>query len=218
MAAKIISIMQDGLEKFVKNNREAFDAKVPSFDLWENIEKGLNEQKEEKIIPPAPKSRRMSVVKSSNNTFRRRMMRYGSIAAVGLLLLTIGGVIGSLWSGNSGNAMANMEVSLSDVSDEYAETEAFYAQKVSANIQELKKRNYDEGILDDIQELDEAFQELKRELGQSNAFSNEEIVQAMIENYQMKIEILERVLERLPTKIDGNKAIKKEKSNEKANI
>lgn len=209
--AKIISIMQDGFEKFVKNNRAAFDTKVPSFDLWENIEKELNEQKEEKIVP-------MFVVKSEKNTFRRRIMRYGSIAAVGLLLLTVGGVIGSQWFSGGDNSVANVEVSLSDVSDEYAETEAYYAQKVKSNINELKKRNYDESILDDIEELDEAFQELKKELGQSNAFSNEEIVQAMIENYQMKIEILERVLERLPVESDGDKATKKERSNEKANI
>ena len=211
MAAKIISIMQDGLEKFVKNNREAFDAKAPSFDLWENIEKELNEQKEDKIVP-------MFAVKPAQNTFRRRIMRYGSIAAVGLLLLTVGGIIGSQWFSNSDSSMADVEISLSDVSDEYAETEAFYAQKVNASIKELKKRNYDKSILEDIEELDEAFQELKKELGQSNAFSNEEIVHAMIENYQMKIEILERVLERLPLEGDGNKAIKKEKSNEKANI
>ena len=212
MSAKIISIMQDDLEKFVNNNRAAFDAKAPSFALWENIEKELNQKKEEKVVP-------LSVIKSERNHFRMRIMRYGSIAAVGLLLLTVGGVIGSQWFGSNNNgSVASAEISLSDVSDEYAETEAFYAQKVNSSIKELKKRNYDNSILEDIEELDAAFQELKKELGQSNAFSNEEIIQAMIENYQMKIEILERVLERLPNENDGNKAIKKGKSNEKANI
>lgn len=212
MSAKIISIMQDDLEKFVNNNRAAFDAKAPSFALWESIEKELNQKKEEKVVP-------LSVIKSERNHFRMRIMRYGSIAAVGLLLLTVGGVIGSQWFGSNNNgSVAGAEISLSDVSDEYAETEAFYAQKVNSSIKELKKRNYDNSILEDIEELDAAFQELKKELGQSNAFSNEEIIQAMIENYQMKIEILERVLERLPNENDGNKAIKKGKSNEKANI
>ena len=212
MSAKIISIMQDDLEKFVNNNRAAFDAKAPSFALCENIEKELNQKKEEKVVP-------LSVIKSERNHFRMRIMRYGSIAAVGLLLLTVGGVIGSQWFGSNNNgSVAGAEISLSDVSDEYAETEAFYAQKVNSSIKELKKRNYDNSILEDIEELDAAFQELKKELGQSNAFSNEEIIQAMIENYQMKIEILERVLERLPNENDGNKAIKKGKSNEKANI
>ena len=41
--------------------------------------------------------------------------------------------------------------------------------------------------------------------------TKEEIVQAMIENYQMKIEILERVLERLPDENTGKS--KKENSN-----
>jgi hypothetical protein len=208
--AKIISIMQDGLEKFVNKNRAAFDFNAPSFDLWENIEKELTNQNEEKIA-------RMLAISSPKNSFRKQMIRYGSIAAVGLLLFTIGAVVGNQWT-NRDASTADVQVSLSDVSDEYAEAEAYYTQKVNASILELKKYKYenDSGVLKDIEELDAAFQELKTELGQSNAFSKEEIVQAMIENYQMKIEILERVLERLPDENTGKS--KKENSNEKANL
>ncbi|MGB0985391.1 MAG: hypothetical protein ACPG19_15170 [Saprospiraceae bacterium] len=190
--AKIISIMQDDFEKFVRNNREEFDLKEPNFDLWNNIEQQLNQQEQQK------KSPLRAVVSEKSTSIRRKMLRYASVAAVGLLLLTVGGVIGSQWSGGNYNNQPIVEISLGEVSDEYAELENYYSQQVNMNIEKLKKYNFDDNILEDIAELDAAFQELKRELGDTQVMSDEEIIHAMIENYQMKIDILERVLERIP--------------------
>ncbi len=178
--------MKDNFEQFVKNNREDFDMAEPKMEIWENIEQQLNAQ--HNVVP-------LRAIKSEKKTIRMRVLRYASAAAIGLLLLTVGGVIGSYWT-NNGNPMANNEMSLSDVSDEYAEVERFYAQQVNMKIEELKQNQYDETILKDIAELDAAFKELKRELGNGPDMTDEEIIHAMIENYQMKIEILERVLER----------------------
>lgn len=214
--AKIISIMQDGLEKFVNNNRKAFDVHKPNPNLWAGIEAQLEQQSvntEDKVVP-------LFAVKSEQSaprSIRRRFLRYASVAAVGLLLLTVGGVIGSQFSQGSGSE-APSEVTLSDISDEYAETEAYYASQVNASIEKLKKLDYDKTILEDIEELDAAFQELKSELGQSNVFSDEEIIKAMVENYQTKIEILERVLERLSDEKEGDRIINKKRSNEKINM
>ena len=214
--AKIISIMQDGLEKFVNDNRKAFDIHQPNPNLWANIEAQLGEiEPTDKIVPLfAVESSLQQTTKV--RSIRSRYLRYASVAAVGLLLLAIGGVIGSQFS-NGFSHSNSPAIELSDISDEYAETEAYYASQVNSNIEKLKKLNYDESILDDIEELDEAFQELKRELGASSAFSDEEIIKAMIENYQMKIEILERVLERLSGDIEGDE-INKLRSNEKINM
>ena len=189
--AKIIYIMQDDFEKFVRDNREDFDMKTPSFKIWENIDKELNgEQKE---FSP------LKIVKSERHlTLRKRVLRYASVAAVGLLLLTVGGMIGSYFTANGGQEVA--EVSFGEISEEYAEVEQFYAQQVNYQIEELKKHDYDKNILEDITELDIAFKELKQELGNSEVMSDEEIIHAMIENYQMKIAILERVLERIAPK------------------
>ena len=183
--------MQDEFEKFVKDNKENFDTEVPSFQLWNNIEPQLNEQDKTQQSP-------LKIVSSARRTIRMKMVRYASIAAVGLLLLTVGGVIGSYWTVGGEPQVAG--ISLGEVSDEYAEVEQHYAQQVNLNIEKLKKLNYDEAILKDIEELDIAFQELKQELGHSNEISNEEIIHAMIENYQMKIDILERVLNRMKPK------------------
>jgi len=194
--------MQDNFEKFVKNNREDFDTAEPNVQIWANIEQQLNAN--------VQKSSPLRIVKSEQKTVRMRILRYASVAAIGLLLLTVGGVIGSYWTTNNG-AMANNEMTLSDVSDEYAEVENFYAQQVNVKIGELKKYNYDESILKDIAELDTAFQELKQELGNAPEMTDEEIIHAMIENYQMKIEILERVLERMSLD-NTEKSVSNEKS------
>ena len=127
--AKIISIMQDDFEKFVRNNREEFDLKEPNFDLWNNIEQQLNQQEQQK------KSPLRAVVSEKSTSIRRKMLRYASVAAVGLLLLTVGGVIGSQWSGGNYNNQPIVEISLGEVSDEYAELENYYSQQVNMNIE-----------------------------------------------------------------------------------
>ena len=45
--------------------------------------------------------------------------------------------------------------------------------------------------------MDEAFNELKEDLGESQNLTDEEIIHAMIENYQTKIDLLGKVLMRL---------------------
>ena len=49
----------------------------------------------------------------------------------------------------------------------------------------------------DFQELDAIYEELKQELEKAPAGNEEQVIQAMINNYQTKIEILERVLEKV---------------------
>lgn len=209
--AKIISIMQDDFEKFVRKNRADFDFKEPNIDLWGNIEEQLNRKEQQKKSPLS------AIVADKSTGIRRKILRYASVAAVGLLLLTVGGVIGSQWSGGNYTAQPVAEISLGEVSDEYAELEHYYSQQVNMNIEKLKKYDFDDNILEDVAELDAAFQELKRELGNAQMMSDEEIIHAMIENYQMKISILERVLERIPNKEkkenEENTAPKKEQLN-----
>lgn len=201
--AKIISIMQDGLEKFVHQNRTAFDKAVPSPNIWANLEKQLEQS--EQIAPTLNKNMPLSILKPSKTNKRKQLWRYASVAAVGLLLLSIGGAVGSYWASNGAISTQN-EIALGDISEEYAEVEAFYTRQISNSMKELKKYNYDKTLLDDLEELDAAFHDLKREMGHSTVLTDQEIIQAMVENYQMKIEILERVLERLPR----NKTAKRE--------
>lgn len=185
----------DKLEKFVRENRVAFDDKTPKHLVWEGIEARLNQQvapeTTPKIIP-----------------LRSRLYQYTKIAAVALLLLTIGGFMGSYWTSQK----QTEQLSFGAINEEYQELETFYSEQVNLQMTQLKKYRIDESLMNDIKELDASFSELKKELKRSGKEAdNEVIINAMIENYQSKIDILERVLNHLERKNKDKQSIKNNK-------
>lgn len=174
--------MMDGLEKFVKNNREQFDAAIPKGDIWAGIEEALQNEKNAKVVPLQTSSK------------PKVSIRYLKIAAVALALITVGGVLGSYltvqWQQQSA-------MSLGDISPEYAELEDFYVQQINYNIKKLENTAYQQEVLADLADLDANFKELQQELGTSQGVDKEDLIHLMIENYNTKIEILERVLNEL---------------------
>lgn len=149
------------IKQFIQKNRPAFDSEKPPAFVWENVEKNLSPKR----VP---------------------MYRVLRMAAAVLLILGLGIVIGRF-----AGQPSKTELALSDISNEYAELEHFYTQKINL----LKNKQPDERALADIKELEQEFETLKRELNATNA-KDEQIIQAMIENYRTKIDILERVLKR----------------------
>lgn len=189
LMAKIIFIMDDQLEKYIRQHRAQFDEARPSAMLWDKIAAALDTPDE----TPAP----LQVV-HKRNTLRLTWQQYASIAAIGLLLLAIGGALGSYWTERTMSISAPMALSLGDINDEYAELEHHYQQQVRVHLTALEALDAPhQDLLQDIEELNAAFEELKQELGRSTTQTDEEIIHAMIENYQTRIEILERVRERL---------------------
>lgn len=189
LMAKIIFIMDDQLEKYIRQHRAQFDEARPSAMLWDKIAAALDTPDE----TPAP----LQVV-HKRNTLRLTWQQYASIAAIGLLLLAIGGALGSYWTERTMPISAPMALSLGDINDEYAELEHHYQQQVRVHLTALEALDAPhQDLLQDIEELNAAFEELKQELGRSTTQTDEEIIHAMIENYQTRIEILERVRERL---------------------
>jgi len=118
------------------------------------------------------------------------MYRVLRMAAAVLLILGLGIVIGRF-----AGQPSKTELALSDISKEYAELEYFYTQKINQKVNLLKNRQLDEKALSDIKELEQEFETLKQELNTSDS-QDEQIIQAMIENYRTKIDLLERVLNR----------------------
>lgn len=154
------------IRQFIQENRAAFDTEEPPRMVWENVEK----------------------------TLPRKRVHIGRIirmAAAVALLLGLGIVIGRYIA-----PPPKAGLSLSDISQEYAELEGFYTQKINQNINLLKAQKPDDKALIDIEELEKEFDKLKQDLHQTNA-SDEQIIHAMIENYRTKIDILERVLNRI---------------------
>jgi hypothetical protein len=86
---------------------------------------------------------------------------------------------------------------LAQAPSEWQEAQQFYAEAIQANMQALKARKADVApeIFADLNALDQAMKELQADL--RDQADNEEVIEAMIRNYQLKLKILEEILEQL---------------------
>jgi len=78
---------------------------------------------------------------------------------------------------------------------ELSEAEFYYERMIDAKLVQVKSKVNDPVLLADIAQLDQAFVELKKDL--SDNLDNEEVIMAMMENYQLKLRILERILQEI---------------------
>jgi len=167
----------DNLEKFVLENREAFDDAVPGLKVWAGIDRHLEQRPNQRIV---------------------WMKRLRVAAAVALLLAT-GCAIGAHLANS-----ANKAKSLADISPEHAEMERYFKTQVQDKMAQLASYRQDAYVKPDIQELELIYEQLKTELQQAPQGAEPQIIQAMINNYQTKIDILEQVLEKVQTTIPTN--------------
>ena len=75
---------------------------------------------------------------------------------------------------------------------EVKEIEGFYEEAISHKISLVKNQIGDDEILQDLAAMDVAFAELKADLNEN--VDNEEVIAAMMENYRLKLKILEEIL------------------------
>ncbi len=180
----------DKLEKFIKDNQAEFDQSKVDLD-WSKVEDGLN-----KTESP-----------SNDGTIRvKKWWLYTGIAAS--IAILIGAFVISNSNTEGGNTSSQdevavekqqeldqkepSEVSLADISEDYAEIEEYYVVQVNSKVAELKSLNPDPEFLEDINSLEEDYELLKKELGAGG--DDEIIIEAMIENYRLKLEVLEEIL------------------------
>lgn len=83
----------------------------------------------------------------------------------------------------------------SKASNELAELESYYNGEINQKITLVKSKLKDDRILKDLQLMDLAFAELKADL--KDNVDNQEVITAMMENYQLKLQILEQILSEL---------------------
>lgn len=164
----------DRLEEFINNNRADFDDAMPSLKVWARLDKALEQQQAQSHRRPWT------------------MMR---VAAAVLVLLTIGG-IGGLYLGKMQNSVSPEQVA--NISPEAAEAERYYTAQFQEKYQQLAKYDAEVNTLNaDFEQIDKATQDLKKELLNVPKGSEEQVVRNLIQSYQLKLRILERVLERV---------------------
>jgi hypothetical protein len=164
------------LEKFILDNREAFDTEIPDLKVWAALDKQLNQT-------AAPTQAKVIALSSWLPKMR--------IAASVALLVATGISIGFYLKSNTAPP------TLAEVSPEHAEMERFYQKEIEKKERLLVQVANNEApeVKQDLQAIDQVMIELREELMNAPKGSREFIIKNMIESYKNKVDILERVLQ-----------------------
>lgn len=176
----------DNLEQFILRNKEQFNIYTPS------------EKVEEKI----------TYRKSNNILFLLKFMKN---AAAIFLIFTASYVfhfffpLDTLYS-----AVFDSENHIEKAYPELYEAKQFYSKQVNYKMKEVTKQiivypEIAQELNSEFNELDSVYLSLKNDLKENIA--NEEVVNAMIENYKLKLQILEDILLQLQTIEQKNEKI-----------
>lgn len=87
---------------------------------------------------------------------------------------------------------------------ELQEIEKYYNKEIGDRMTQVANFGGVENLEDDLDQLDVVFKDLKEELIHSKYGNNEKLVNALIENYKTKINVLETVLEKLNNNKEEN--------------
>ena len=164
--------MKDRLEEFVKSRSAEFDLHEPDPKLWKGIERSI----------------------SSRRTYRWGY--YLSRAAIVIFLIGTTLVGQKLWMkfgrGTSG-VTAEVEIDI----PELKEAEIYYSGMINEKLEEVRPMlseypTLEEELDTDLSELDSIYKGLKNDL--KDNIANHEVIEAMIQNYRLRISILEDML------------------------
>ena len=178
----------DSLEKYIKNNREAFDSEMPDLKIWAAIDKEL-ECKRPKLV-------------------RRFLFGGWKMGIAASMLLLVGCLAGLFFSGSSATDVSNP--ALANLSPEFKEAEQFYRNQYNDKRAQLASFSVEVSLQDDLKEFEEIISDMKLDLQNVPAGNRERIISAIIKNYQTKIEVLERVLSRLEDLESEHSKLKKD--------
>ncbi len=181
--------MMDKLEKFIIENRDDFNIYEPSPAVWDKIQKSTKQQKVKKL------------------NLKTIVWR----AAI-IIVIFASAFMFSEYLHQGENILSNRRKDRKiEKIPQLAEAEAYYTSMVNDKLKEINTYFGDnpdvkKEIQEDLSELDSMYEDLKNDLYDNIA--TQEIVEAMIQNYRLKLEILEDILNELT---EQDKTIENEK-------
>lgn len=161
--------MEDKLHNFF--NEHEFDVHEPRARHFDRFEKRL----QGKGVQPKKKT----------------SWKWMSVAASVILLIGFG--LGSMSN--------NDTIDLTDISPKMAEVQTYFVSTINQELSEIESsRNLQtedliEQALDDLEELEDKYQTFVRELNKNG--QQRKIINAMISNYQQRLDILQKTLEQI---------------------
>ncbi len=184
--------MKDNIEKFITQNRDEFDMFEPSPKMWEKIEGNIERQAKTGI------------------NWKQILYR----AAI-VLLIFAGSLTTFEFLGQKGVSLFSLSREKSIEIPELKEAELYYSAKFSEKLDEakpflLENPKISEGLMKDLAELDSVYNGLKKDLTENIA--TEEVVEALIQNYRLRIEILEDLMSAFKEKQEDDNSVEHSKS------
>jgi hypothetical protein len=184
------------IEGIIRENKDLFEEAEPSKGHLERFNRKLELRFQAKV----PK---------------RSIVPYLLRAAVVTLLVTLS----SLWTWDHFIRSGSSRMTLGEVSPQYKEVENYYVHQVNmmegeiVNIDLKNNPEQKEMLVKEMKSMDSVYVSLQKEL-KANP-NDERIINAMIEHYQTKIEVLNYIVSQLKTIRNDNQ---NEDENEKVNL
>jgi hypothetical protein len=166
--------MEDKFEKFITENREAFDIQDPDPKIWNKIEGNLRFKSKPGWKQILQKVAVVTVIFAASYVVNEMVHRY-----------------------QQNGIKADRATAKNNAVPGLTEAEAYYTNLLNQKMDELKPVMANcpalaEELNVDMSELDSVYTDLKKDLKDNMA--NQEVVEAIIENYRLKIKILEELL------------------------
>ncbi len=167
--------MKDRLEKFIAEHRDQFDVYDPDDKLWNGIRSRIRKKRTRRISTTGILWRAAAVIIIFAVSFFIQEYLHRNNILISKIYLN----------------RAAYEI------PELKEAEIYYTNLLNEKINEIQPLinefpDMGEELKNDLAELDSIYAELQKDLVDNIA--NDEIVEAMIQNYRLKLEILEDLL------------------------
>lgn len=164
----------NGLEDFIKANRNEFDSREPSSHVWEKI---ASQNKKTKVV-----------------LLQNYIVRVAAVVAIAAITSAV------LWQTNILGSADFASNTVDPELQELIEAEAFYAHQVNSRLKEIQKCYYTfpelkEDVETDLNELETMYKVLKTDLREN--ISNKTVIEAMIENNRFRLKLVDDVLEQI---------------------
>lgn len=173
------------LEKYIKNHKEAFNNAEPVSGHQERFERRLD--------------------RISEKESKSRLMFWRIAAAIIVLVVLCVSVLVPRF--NSPSDVQYGSMSLSDVSGDLADVELYYQSKLSEEYEVIDKMTQTDPVvkayIEELNSLNDEYTLLEEQLYLNG--THEKVVLAMIENFRMRLDLIEKLEEQkeLQTKQDS---------------
>ncbi len=174
--------MKQELEKYLKTNRLRLDSDQPDEEsVWEGIKSGLN--KKQHVLPTW----------------------FWKVAAIFIFIVSA-----TYFVVNETKDNTVVAITLADISDDLGNQEAELQHLVNLKWEEVKpllpkEKTEIDFLLNEINELDKVYKSYQNDLSISDA--NEENIVALLDYYQKKMKILNRILHEIEKQKNHEKTI-----------